>query len=114
MLQISAAKIAYIIILAREFDAGVPGTGHEAELRNFIEALNDDEKANLVAVMWIGRETYDAEELAEAIATAKAEATVPTEDYLLGIPMLADYLEDGLDALGISLEDASEDVSRMI
>ncbi len=113
MLQISPAKIAYIIIRAREFDAGFPGTGHEEELRAFIEALNDDEKASLVALMWIGRETYEADELAEAIATARAEATAPTEDYLLGIPMLADYLEDGLGALGMSLEDAGDDVLRM-
>lgn len=113
MLQISPAKIAYIIILAREFDAGIPGTGHEAELRAFIEALNDDEKASLVALMWVGRETYEPDELAEAIATARAEATAPTEDYLLGIPMLADYLEDGLGALGMSLEDVGDDVLRM-
>jgi molecular chaperone GrpE (heat shock protein) len=63
--------------------------------------------------MWIGRETYDAEELDEAIDTAKAEATAPTEDYLMGVPMLADYLEDGLNALDISLEEAEDGVLRL-
>ncbi|MDD8023572.1 MAG: DUF3775 domain-containing protein [Paracoccaceae bacterium] len=110
MLTISPAKIANVIIRARKFDADVPGSGQGRELRAFIANLNEDEKASLTAVMWIGRETYDASELDEAIETARAEATAPTEDYLLGIPMLADYLEDGLNALGISLEEAEEDI----
>ncbi|OOY19000.1 hypothetical protein BMI86_17775 [Thioclava sp. DLFJ5-1] len=110
MLTISPAKIAHVIIRARKFDADVPGSGQARELRAFIAALNEDEKASLTAVMWIGRDTYDASELDEAIATAKAEATAPTEDYLLGNPMLADHLEDGLNSLGISLEEAEEDI----
>lgn len=110
MLQISPAKIAHVIIRAREFDADIPGTGHEDELRAFIESLNEDEQVSLVAVMWIGRETFAPEELEEAIATARAERTAPTEDYLLGIPLLSDYLEDGMEALGISLEEAEDDI----
>ena len=80
----------------------------EAELRSYISDLNDDEKASLVALMWIGRDTYEPEDLAEAIATAKAEATAPTEDYLLGVPLLSDYLEAGLEKFGISIEEAEE------
>jgi hypothetical protein len=114
MLQISPAKIANVIIRARKFDADVPGSGQARELRAFIAALNEDEQAALTAVMWVGRETFDAEELDEAFETAKAEATAPTEDYLLGIPMLADYLEDGLNALGISLEEAEEDFDHSV
>jgi len=129
MLQISPEKIAHVIVRARELDAKVgswdsPGDSRESdsilesragdateqELRAFIGGLNVDEQASLVAVMWIGRETYGAEELDEAIDTARAEATAPTADYLLGVPLLADYLEDGLDALGISVEDAEDGV----
>lgn len=110
MLTISPAKIAHIIIRARKFDADVPGSGQARELRAFIDALNEDEQAGLTAVMWIGRETFDASELQEAIDTARAEATAPTADYLLGVPMLADYLEDGLEALGVSLEEAEEGI----
>ena len=110
MLTLSPAVIATVILRARKFDAGVPSSGHARELRAFIAALNDDEKAELTAVMWIGRETFEPSELAEAIRTAKAEATVPTEDYLLGIPMLADHLEDGLNAMGLTLEEAEEDI----
>jgi len=110
MLPISPSKIAHVIIRARKFDADVPGSGQARELRAFIAALNEDEQAALTAVMWIGRETYEPEEFDEAFNTAKAEATAPTEDYLLGIPMLADYLEDGLNALGISFEDAEDEI----
>lgn len=129
MLQISPEKIAHVIVRARELDAKVgswdspgdsrdsdsilesrAGDATEDELRAFIAGLNDDEQASLVAVMWIGRETYGADELEDAIDTARAEATAPTEDYLLGVPLLADYLEDGLDALGISVEDAEDGV----
>ena len=114
MLPISPSKIAYVILRARKFDADVPGSGHGRELRAFIEGLNDDEKAALTAVMWIGRETFEAAEFDEAFDTARAEATAPTEDYLLGVPMLADHLEDGLNALGISLEEAEEDINPSV
>ncbi|MGB5559715.1 MAG: DUF3775 domain-containing protein [Paracoccaceae bacterium] len=131
MLDISTEKVAYVIVRAREIDAKVgrwdsPGDAADAEtiletrrgdateqeLRSFISDLNDDEKAELVAVMWIGRETYGPDELAEAIATAKQEATTPTEDYLLGIPLLSDYLEEGLSKLGVDPVDEEDDIYR--
>ncbi|WP_138422584.1 DUF3775 domain-containing protein [Maritimibacter alexandrii] len=103
MLEISPSRVARIAIQARE----LPDT--ENVIRNYISDLNTDEQASLAAVMWIGRETFEAEELDEAIATAKAEATAPTEDYLLGETMLADYLEAGLEALGYDVEDLEDD-----
>lgn len=122
MLAISPDKIGYVIIRAREFDSGVNAwehqgsrsgqRGNEAELRDFIAGLNEDEQASLVAVMWIGRQTFGADELADAIATARAEATTPTEDYLMGVPNLADYLEEGMEALGLSSEEAEADIYR--
>lgn len=129
MLDISAQKIAHIIVRAREFDVKVgrwdgpgdradsdsilasrPDDATEGELRSFIRNLNDDEKASLVAVMWIGRDTFDAADLETAIRTAREEATTPTEDYLLGVPLLPDFLEDGLDKLGISATDAEDNL----
>lgn len=122
MLAISPDKIGYVIIRAREFDSDMNAwehqgsrrgqRGNESELRDFIAGLNEDEQASLVAVMWIGRETFGADELAEAITTAKAEATTPTEDYLMGVPNLADYLEIGMEALGLSPEDAEAGIYR--
>ena len=64
--------------------------------------------------MWIGRDTFDPEELAEAIQTAKAERRAPTGDYLMGEPQLADYLEAGMEALGIPPEAAEDDLHRPV
>ena len=123
MLQISPEKIAHIIIRAREYDSGVNPWAHsggrrqhgvQSELHDFIATLNEDEQASLVAVMWIGRESFEPEELDEAIETARVERTTPTEDYLMGEPRLADLLEAGLDALGISPEEAEDDLSRPV
>lgn len=102
MLDISLRKVVHIIYQAREQAAG------EAELRPFIAGLNEDEKANLVALAWIGRETYEPDDWEEALATARTEASTPTEDYLLGMPRFTDYLEDGLEKLGISPTDEEE------
>ncbi len=103
-MEISARKVAQVALMARELDRA------EGELRAFIDRLNEDEQAELVAVMWIGRESFFAEDLAEAIATAKSEATTPCADYLLGTPHLSDHLENGLEALGISVEDVENDL----
>jgi light-regulated signal transduction histidine kinase (bacteriophytochrome) len=104
MLDIAVDKVAEVIILARDLDRA------EAEFDAFIESLNEDEKANLVALMWIGRGTFEPEEWDEAVQTALTEATTPTADYLKGSPHLADHLENGLDALGISALEAEDDV----
>lgn len=104
-LPIPPIKVAQVILLAREDSHAA-----EAELREFIEALDDDEQAGLVACMWIGRGTFDAEDLTEALDTAMAEATTPTFDYLNGSPHLAEHLENGLDALGIDVTDLEDDL----
>ncbi len=83
-------------------------------MRSYIADLNSDEQASLVAVMWIGRDTFTSDDLEEAIETAKVEASAPTEDYLLGVPMLADFLESGLEALGFDADDLVEDHMKMV
>lgn len=103
MLEISTRKIVHIIFQSRE------GAWAEAEVRAFIDALNEDEQVSLVAVAWIGRGAFEPDELAEAIATARAEATVPTADYLLGMPHLPENLEAGLEALGVDVSQVEED-----
>ncbi|HZP21708.1 MAG TPA: DUF3775 domain-containing protein [Bauldia sp.] len=132
-LDISVEKVAWVIVRAREyeskvapFDDGDAETAEEEgaailenrrddatlnELTGFFRGLNDDEEANLVAIAWIGRGTYTAEEWDEALATARAERNTRTERYLLGMPLLADHLEAGLDALGISPMEAEADVT---
>ena len=100
MLPISADKIAEVIILARELDRA------QGEFYGFVDQLTEDEQYGLVAVFWIGRGSYEPEDLSEALATAEREATTTTAEYLLGSPHLADHLEAGLEALGV---DASEE-----
>ena len=132
-LDISAEKVAWVILRAREYESKVApfddgdteesdeqfgsilenraGDPTARELIGFIRGLNTDEQANLVAIAWIGRGTNDAEDWDEALATARAEATTPTWRYLLGMPELADFLEDGLEALGISPTELEEEIS---
>ena len=134
MLQIAPTKIGQVIVLAREFDAKVApwddaGQGERdsdissilestsndpvlAELKSFIDHLNVDEQVSLVAVMWVGRGTFEPEDLSEALETARNERINATSAYLLGVPLLADYLEDGLDRLGYSVEESEADSLR--
>jgi len=104
MQELTPTQVAQVILASREMERS------EGELRAFIERMSDDASAELVAVMWIGRGAFEAEEFAEATQTAMAEATVPTVDYLIGTPHLADNLEAGLEALGYSVNDIEDDV----
>jgi hypothetical protein len=129
MLEISTAKVVHVIIRAREYDAKAGIWEHSmsrgfreddgnsilqnfatdatrSELAEFIGGLNDDEQASLVALAWLGRGSFAPEALDDAIETAKSEKVSNTGDYLIGIPLLGDYLEEGLDKLGFSVEDA--------
>ena len=72
----------------------------EEELRELIDDLNVDEAAELVAIVWIGRGDFDAAEWQEAVAEARQRGNKRTAKYLLGMPMLADHLEEGLEAIG--------------
>ena len=94
MLPISNDKVAEVIILARELDRA------EGEYYGFVEQMTEEEQAALVAIFWIGRGSYEPEDVQEAYEAAVAESTIPTSEYLRGSPQLADHLEAGLAALG--------------
>jgi hypothetical protein len=127
VLEISLEKICFVIIKAREFDVPEdvveedPGSnpidegfrdvlaayGDDptyAELKSFIEALNEDEQADLVALMWLGRGDYTVEDWDGAVTDARDRHTGSTADYLLGTPLLPDLLTEGMGALGLSCE----------
>jgi hypothetical protein len=127
-LEIGLDKVCFFIVKAKEFDVkeavveedygssaidddfrGVLETYADdpvfQELKDYIDGLNSDEKAELVALAWLGRGDFSADEWAEAVRTAHARHTGRTSLYLLGMPTLADYLEEGLDALGLSCVD---------
>jgi hypothetical protein len=127
-LNISLEKVCYIIVKAREFDAKVdpveqdpgsnPADGGEreiladyaddptaAELRTAINGLNDDEVVDLIALAWVGRGDFDKTGWEDARALATERHRHRSAAYLMGMPALGDYLEDGLDQLGHSCED---------
>jgi Protein of unknown function (DUF3775) len=116
---IATEKVCHIIVKARVFDAkeadADPDSGSSAaddgmadvlenqpddatyrELVAFIRALDIDEQISLVALAWLGRGTYDLSEWQQALDTARGEHNDRTAEYLLGLPMLGDYLEEGL------------------
>jgi hypothetical protein len=129
-LEISTDKIGFVIVKAREmavkvaaWDDGATSDrdaesiledfsddATQAELKEFIRDLNEDEQVSLVALAWIGRGSFAPEELEEALTTARSERNNRTDEYLLGMPLLPDYLEEGLDRLGYSVEDTEDDV----
>jgi uncharacterized protein DUF3775 len=127
MLTIPLEKLAYIVEKAREFDAEVPSDFEEGsnaaddderqilldtpdnpteqELRDAIDGLGVPERQELLALMWLGRGDYDAESWSEALRQARETQTATETNYLVGTPLLGDYLEEGASALGLSLED---------
>lgn len=78
----------------------------EDSLREFINELNEDEQAALIAVAWVGRGDYGPEEWDEALRLA-AERNENGEagNYLLGMDMVGDLLAEGVAAFGLSIED---------
>ena len=128
MLTIPLEKLAYIITKAREFDVEVPPVDEDSgsnpsddaewdvlqadadnptyqELVDAIDGLGDPERIELLALTWLGRGDYTKDEWREALAEAGRIHDDKETQYLIGTPLLADYLEEGLSQLGYSLED---------
>ena len=126
-LSISDEKLCFIIAKAREFDVKdivtVPDDASNPtddamlavledhkddpvveELSSFIGALSEDEQIDLVALAWLGRGEYTADDWPKVREEAAAAHNQNTASYLLGTPMLGDFLEEGLALLGYSCE----------
>jgi hypothetical protein len=74
------------------------------EFKATVDDLEPDQQQEVVAVMWVGREEFSAEEWDTAVSEARNEWNDRTAEYLIAHPQLADYLLEGLDALGYSCE----------
>src|SRR3954471_1251972 len=130
-LGIATDKVCYIIVKARQFDVkegnADPDSGSDAiddgftdvledkpddpvfrELKGFIGSMDVEEQLNLVALAWLGRGTYDKSEWKEALATARQEHNNRTAQYLLGLPLLGDYLDEGLSQFDRSCSDETD------
>ena len=122
-LSISPEKLGFIIAKAREFDVKDVVTDPDdasnptddgmvsvledhpddpvvQELTEFIRALTEDEQIDLVALTWLGRGDDTIEEWDDLRREAARVHNNRTASYLLGIPLLPDYLEEALSQFG--------------
>ncbi|MGA3340187.1 MAG: DUF3775 domain-containing protein [Methylocella sp.] len=127
-LTIATEKICFIIVKAREFDVKDEVTDPDDasnatddnmisvledhsddpvanEIRGFIGAMNEDEQIDLVALTWLGRGDGTIEDWHELRAEAARAHNKRTAAYLLGIPLLSDYLEEALSQFDLSCDD---------
>lgn len=124
-LSISTEKVCFPIVKAREFDVqeenSDPDSGSNAvddgmtdvlqdhasnpiaqELRAYLIALSDDEKADLITLLQLGRGDGDLEDWTALRDQAMRERVPRSAAYLMGQPLLSDHLEEGLSMLGFS------------
>jgi hypothetical protein len=66
-----------------------------------IRGLDTREQAELVALMWLGRDEGDPEEFEDLVRQAMERREVPTEDYLLDHPHVAEHWLEGMERLGL-------------
>jgi hypothetical protein len=125
-LSISPEKLFFIVSKARQSDSGATGPEFASDLNDddmvhgiddgskdtnrrelfgFIRDLNVDEQIDLVALTWLGRGDGGLENWRDLRAEASRAHNSRTGRYLLGTPMLADYLEEALSQFGKSFED---------
>jgi hypothetical protein len=127
-LNMDRDKVCYVIVKARAFDVkdavvesdygGNPSDDKMLEVledhsddatfqevHDFIAGLNDEEQAVLVSLSWLGRGDGSLAEWEDLLRQAKEAHNDRTAEYLLGMPLLADYLEEGLARFGYSCED---------
>lgn len=90
---------------ARQVLADHVGDPTYRELKTIIEDLEPDQQVSLVALMWVGRGDFDESEWSDALAQARDSWTEHAADYVIATPLVADYLEEGLAALGYSCEE---------
>ncbi len=127
-LNISPEAAFFILLKAREFDEKVeqtdPDSGSNAsddlevdvledtsddstlfELAAAINALDEDERLDLIALIWVGRGDFALDEWDEARRAAADIGRERAPRYVAGIPTVSDYLEDALSQLGFTLAD---------
>lgn len=128
MKAISSEKVCFIIVKTREFDAKVapviddPGdnpaddNGVEVladypddpvyeELTSFLDSLSEDELIELHALVMLGRGDVDLDGWDEAMQTAADDLDENIAHHLLEIPLISDYLAEGMSQFGQSCAD---------
>ncbi len=124
MLSINPEKVCYVIQKARELDVKVAPEEMSddqddieriledyaddptmQELRDFLRAQSDDDLKEMLALVWIGRGDYTADDWDEVMGEIDDVRERHTVDYLLGTPLLGDFLEEGLAAFELACSD---------
>lgn len=129
MLTIALEKVCFIVVEAREFDvkvepadSGEPGSNPAddrevgviedradgpafEELTGALEALDEDELLDLLALAWIGRGDFAGTEWRQAREQARAVCDKRIPSYLAGPPLLSDYLQEGPSQRGQSCQE---------
>src|SRR5690348_17012982 len=98
-LAISAAKVAAIVAKARQYDVKDVVNRDDpvrSELTAIIRGLNEDEQIDLVALTWLGRGDGDLTDWKDIRTEAAGAHNRRTAEYLLGMPLLGDHLEEAL------------------
>ena len=132
-IAISTEKVAAILTIARRFDVKDVVTDPDSssnasddamlsvledhsddlartELVAMIRALNEDEQVDLVALTWLGRGDGGLDDWEDLRAEAARAHNRRTAEYLSGIPLLSDYLEEALTQLGHSPEEFEQPI----
>ncbi|MBI1364336.1 MAG: DUF3775 domain-containing protein [Alphaproteobacteria bacterium] len=128
-LTIDPDKAFYILMKARAFDEKTEASGleegsnptddkdvailednpesdaTEEELRTALQSLNDDEKLDLVTLVWIGRGDFSIDEWSAARAEADSVRDKHAVRYLMETPLFSDFLEEGLALAGYDLDE---------
>ena len=66
-----------------------------------IRGLSQRQQAELVALMWLGRDDGAPEDFADLVKQAFERREVPTEDYLLDHPLVTEHWLEGMERLGL-------------
>lgn len=77
------------------------------EFETIVKDLDPDQQHEVVALLWLGRGDYTLEEWDGIVKQARDEWTPETAQYLIGHPLLADELREGLELHGHSCEEMS-------
>lgn len=130
MLQVNPETVCRLIELAQSFhvreQAGMPEEGGNAaddwsqqmladqgdntsyqEFESIVKDLEPDQQQEVVALLWLGRGDYTLEEWDSVVKQARDEWTPETAQYLIGHPLLADELREGLELHGHSCAEMS-------
>ena len=74
------------------------------DVSSAIDQMSMEAQQELVALTWLGRGDYTADEWPQALSDARERWNKRTAAYLTGMSLLSDYLEEGLAALDYDIE----------